>query len=331
MLQRSVGLNLLTVITGFSRENNGTMLMATAATYVDNSTEPKRRPTRLRLPSGFGLASLPFGFLVCFFLIPVALLFVTSFFAARSFVIEPVWNIENYARILSAAGFWQATWVGLKNGFFTAAFSVILSFPVAYYLVYRTKSNVILYLVLLSWFSSYLVRVYAWRTILGTNGVINSFLMGSGVINEPLEVILFSPFASVLTLIHIMLPFSLLILVSSLRDVKQDYLDAARDLGATGIGVLIKVILPMTYKGIVGSFMFTFILAAGDYITPQLLGGREGVTSGLLIANQFRSAGNWPLGSAMAFVLLATFVVVYIVFTLTLKALKLAPGRRYHG
>ena len=87
----------------------------------------------------------------------------------------------------------------------------------------------------------------------------------------------------------------------------------------------------MAYKGIVGSFMFTFILAAGDYITPQLLGGRDGVTSGLLIANQFRSAGNWPLGSAMAFTLLATFVGVYIVFTLTLKLLKLAPGRRYHG
>lgn len=77
--------------------------------------------------------------------------------------------------------------------------------------------------------------------------------------------------------------------------------------------------------------MFTFILAAGDYITPQLLGGREGVTSGLLIANQFRSAGNWPLGSAMAFVLLGTFVIVYVVFVQLLKFAKLAPGRRYHG
>jgi len=305
--------------------------MATAAEYVDKTIDTTGNPARFKLPPGFGLASLPFGFLIVFFIVPVVLLFVTSFFTARSFIIEPVWNLDNYARILSAAGFWQATWVGMKNGFYTATLSVILSFPVAYYLVYRTKSNVIMYLVLLSWFSSYLVRVYAWRTILGTNGVINSFLMGSGIINEPLEVILFSPFASVLTLIHIMLPFSLLILVASLRDVKQDYLDAARDLGATKIGVLVKVILPMTYKGIVGSFMFTFILAAGDYITPQLLGGRDGVTSGLLIANQFRSAGNWPLGSAMAFTLLATFVAVYVVFTLTLKVLKLAPGRRYHG
>ncbi|OWV98825.1 ABC transporter permease [Rhizobium sp. R693] len=305
--------------------------MATAADYVDKTPEERTGMRFPTIPKGFGLATPPLAFLIFFFLIPVALLFVTSFFTARSFVIEHVWNIENYAKIFAAAGFWQATWVGMKNGFFTAAFSVILSFPVAYYLVYKTRSNVVLYLVLLSWFSSYLVRVYAWRTILGTNGVINSFLMGSGIIKEPLQVILFSPFAAVLTLIHIMLPFALLILVSSLRDVKQEYLEAARDLGASGLGVLYKVILPMSYKGIVGSFMFTFILAAGDYITPQLLGGREGVTSGLLIANQFRSAGNWPLGSAMAFVLLATFVVVYVVFTQALKFAKLAPGRRYHG
>ncbi|MDT6942537.1 ABC transporter permease [Brucella pseudogrignonensis] len=304
--------------------------MATAAEYVDKNNTQASGRTSFKLPNGFGLASLPFAFLVIFFIIPVILLFVTSFFTARSFVIQPIWNVENYVRILSAPGFWQATWVGMKNGFYTASLSLALSFPVAYYLVYRTRSNLIMYLVLLSWFSSYLVRVYAWRTILGTNGVINSMLMSTGIINQPLEVILFSPFATVLTLIHIMLPFSLLILVASLRDVKQDYLDAARDLGASKTGVFTKVILPMCYKGIVGSFMFTFILAAGDYITPQLLGGRDGVTSGLLIANQFRSAGNWPLGSAMAFVLMGAFIIVYILFTFTLRILKLAPGRRYH-
>lgn len=282
-------------------------------------------------PDGVAQASLPLAFLVFFFIIPVILLFLISFLTARSFVIEYVWNLNNYTKILASPSFWLATWLGVKNGFYTASLSVLLSFPIAYYLVYRTKSNVILYLVLLSWFSSYLVRVYAWRTILGTNGVINSFLVGSGIIDQPLQVILFSPFASVLTLIHIMLPFSLLILVSALRDVKQDYLDAARDLGASKLVVLTRVILPMSYKGIVGSFMFTFILSAGDYITPQLLGGREGVTSGLLIANQFRSSGNWPLGSAMAFVMMGTFVLVYFAFTFGLRVLRLAPGRRYHG
>ena len=308
------------------------LTMATTVDFID-TPDRKRRTMKspFVLPRGFGLASLPMAFLLVFFVLPVIILFATSFFTARSFVIEPVWNVQNYVKLMNAAGFWQATWVGLKNGFFTAFFSVVLSFPVAYYLVYRAKSNLILYLVLLSWFSSYLVRVYAWRTILGTNGVINSFLMSMGIIDKPLEIILFSPFASVVTLIHIMLPFALLILVSAMRDVKQDYLDAARDLGASGTSVIVKVILPMTYKGIVGSFMFSFILAAGDYVTPQLLGGREGVTSGLLIANQFRSSGNWPLGSAMAFVMMATFIIVYVAFVLLLRVARLAPGRRYHG
>ena len=300
---------------------------------VDSKSEEAgiiRRNFALALPHGFGLGLPPLSFLLLFFVLPVILLFFVSFLTARSFVIEYAWNIDNYTRIFGSTSFWLATWVGLKNGFYTALFSILLSFPVAYYLVYKTRSNLILYLVLLSWFSSYLVRVYAWRTILGTNGVINSFLIRSGIIDEPLQVILFSPFASVLTLIHIMVPFSLLILVSALRDVKQDYLDAARDLGASKFAVLTKVILPMAYKGVVGSFMFTYILAAGDYITPQLLGGREGVTSGLLIANQFRSAGNWPLGSAMAFVMMSTFVGVYVALTLLLRLLKLAPGQRYH-
>ena len=304
--------------------------MATVTDYIESEEKPRRSVIRpVRMPQGFGVAAIPLAFLLFFFILPVIILFVTSFFTARSFVIEPVWNVQNYARILWAAGFWQATWVGLKNGFFTASFSVVLSFPIAYYIVYRARSNIILYLALLSWFSSYLVRVYAWRTILGTNGVINSLLMSMGIIDEPLEIILFSPFASVITLIHIMLPFALLILVSAMRDVKQEYLEAARDLGASVFSVIYKVILPMTHKGIVGSFMFSFILAAGDYVTPQLLGGREGVTSGLLIANQFRSAGNWPLGSAMAFVMMGTFIIVYVAFLLFLRLLRLAPGRRY--
>jgi spermidine/putrescine transport system permease protein len=279
---------------------------------------------------GWTLASPPLAFLVVFFIIPTILLFVTSFFKAQTFVVIHEFNIGNYTRVLGTQGFWIATWVGTKNGFFTALFSVLLSFPIAYYLVYRTRSNIVLYLVLLSWFSSYLVRVYAWRTILGTNGVINSLLIELGIIDQPLEIILFSPFATVITLVHIMLPFTLLILVSAMRDVKSDYLDAARDLGATRLDVLTKVILPMTYGGIVQSFMFTFILAAGDYVAPQLLGGREGITSGLLIANQFRSAGNWPLGSAMAFILMITFALAYCLLVLTMKALRLAPGRRHH-
>ena len=284
----------------------------------------------LTLPKGWGLALLPTAFLIFFFILPVILLFGISFFQGRSFQIVPEFTLDNYIRSLSAAGFWKVTAVGLQNGFFTAAISVVMCFPVAWYMVYRTRSSLLLYLVLLSWFSSYLVRVYAWRTILGTNGVINSFLISVGVVDAPVSWLIFSPFATVITLIHIMAPFALLILVSALRDVKKDYLDAAHDLGSSQWALMTRVVLPMSYKGIVGAFMFTFILAAGDFITPQLLGGRNGVTTGLLISNQFRSAGNWPLGSAMAFILMVCFALVYLTLILSLRACRLSPGRRYH-
>lgn len=285
---------------------------------------------RQKVLSGM-LAAPSMAFMLLFFVLPSLLLLLYSFWSARSFVIDPTFNIENYARTLGAIGFWRVSITGLSNGIWTAVASVVLSFPAAYYIVYRSTNNNAFYLILLSWFSSYLVRVYAWRTILGTNGLINSALLQLGLTKQPLEFLLFSPFASVITLVHIMFPFALLLLVSALRDVKPDYIEAARDMGATPFQVLRKVIIPMAYKGITSAFMFTFILAAGDYITPQLLGGRDGITNGLLIANQFRSAGNWPLGAAMAFITLALFVAVYLVFTQLMKACRLSPGRRYHA
>lgn len=287
-------------------------------------------PLFSRYSMGTWLAALPVMFLVVFFVVPSLLLFVISFFASKPFEAIPDWNIDNYVRIFAAKGFWLATLNGLSNGFFTATISVLMAFPVAWFIVYRTKTNLLLYLILLSWFSSYLVRVYAWRSILGTNGMINSLLIRLDIVDQPLSFLIFSPVASVITLVHIMVPFALLILVSAMRDVRPEYLEAAQDLGGGTRAALFKVILPMSYKGVVGAYMFSFILAAGDYIIPQLLGGLQGMTSGLLISNQFRSVGNWPLGAAMAFVLMGAIVLVYLAFTLMLNLLRLAPGRRYH-
>jgi spermidine/putrescine transport system permease protein len=242
----------------------------------------------------------------------------------------PASTIASYARALANAGFYDSLWISLQNGFWTAIFSTVLSFPVAYYIVYKTNSNAVLYLALVSWFSSYLVRVFAWRTILGSTGVINSTLIQWGITNEPLEWLVFSKFSVVITLVHIMLPFTLLLLVSGLRDIKKDYLEACADLGGGHLTTLTKVIIPMAHKSIVSSFMFTFVLAAADYVTPQLLGGRDAMTTGLLIANQFRTTGNWPLGAAMAFLLLLVFMAVYAALLISLRVMNLAPGKRYH-
>jgi spermidine/putrescine transport system permease protein len=302
------------------------------AVALDTPTQEPRQRAAMdkKTLTGYLLASPPFVFLLVFFLIPSILLLVASFWKAQTFSMEPAATLVSYARALGASGFYSSLWIAMQNGFFTAVLSTVISAPVAYYIVYHTRSNAVLYLALISWFSSYLVRVYAWRSILGTNGVINSTLMHFGLIDQPMEWLVFSKFAVVLTLVHIMLPFTLLLLVSGLRDVKRDYLEAAADLGASGAATLWRVIVPMSHKSIVSSFMFTFVLAASDYVTPQLLGGRDAMTTGLVIANQFRSVGNWPLGAAMAYILLVVFMLVYAVLLGTLRVARLAPGKRYH-
>lgn len=295
-----------------------------ASVTLTNDNKDKKRLTP------YYLAGAPFAFLLVFFIVPAILLFISSFWLSKSFTMIPAATIANYARVLSASGFYDSLWISMQNGFWTALLSTVLSAPVAYYIVYKSRSNAVLYLALVSWFSSYLVRVYAWRTILGSTGVINSSLMKWGVIDSPIEWIVFNKFSVVITLVHIMLPFTLLLLVSGLRDVKKDYLEACADLGGSNFTALRKVIIPMAHKSIVSSFMFTFVLAAADYVTPQLLGGRDAMTTGLLIANQFRTVGNWPLGAAMAYILLMVFMMVYAALILFLRSVNLAPGKRFH-
>jgi spermidine/putrescine transport system permease protein len=278
-----------------------------------------------------GLLAAPMWlFVLLFFVIPSIILFVYSFWIGHSFQLEPDLTLANYIKALSTEIFYSVTWTGVKIGFITATISTAVSYPVAYYLVYRARGNAVLYLVLISWFMSYLVRVFAWRTILGSTGIVNSGLKTLGLIDEPLSFLIFSPFAVVITLVHIFLPFTLLLIVSALRDVKVEYLEAARDLGANGIATFFRVQLPLTLTGLVSTFMFTFVLAAGDYVTPQLVGGRQGVTTGVLVATQFKLTGNWPYGASMAFLLLALFLFIYFMIIQASKIAKLAPGSRFH-
>lgn len=269
-------------------------------------------------------------FILLFFIIPSLLLFSYSFWIAQNYQFTPALSPDNYLKALSTPIFYSVTWTGLKIGFVTGLLSLVASFPVAYFIVFKTRSNLIFYFVILTWFSSYLVRIYAWRTILGTNGLINSGLMSLGVIDAPLTFLLFSPLAVIITLVHIFLPFALLLLVSALREVRPEYLEAARDLGASFRTTMTRVVLPLTSTGVVGTFMFTFILAAGDYVTPQLVGGRTGVTTGVLIADQFKKTGNWPYGSAMAFILLAVFLMVYLLVLQFTRVCRWTPRSRWH-
>lgn len=263
-----------------------------------------------------GPASL---YMLIFFVVPAILLLSYSFWTASGFRIVPDFTLKNYIAAIGSPLFIRVTMNALVIGLVTASVTLLMAVPVAYYLTYVTRSKIIFYLILITWFSSYLVRIYAWRTLLGTNGLLNTALLYVGIIDQPIAAFLFSPFAVAITLTHIYLPFAVLMVVSAMSEIKLELIEASRDLGSSAIGAFFRVVAPNASQGLVGAFMLTFILVAGDYVTPQMLGGSSGQTTGLLIADQFRKTGNWPLGAAQAFIMFALSLLVY--------ALLVALGR----
>lgn len=274
------------------------------------------------------LASPAVFYLLVFFVAPGLLLFVYSFWTSVAFRITPDFVLSNYTGSLTSPLFLRVTFNAIVIGLSTATIVLILALPVAYYLVYVSKSKFVFYAILITWFSSYLVRIYAWRTLLGTNGLINTILLSTGIIDQPVKAFLFSSFAVAITLVHIYLPFAILLLVSTLSEIKRDLIDASRDLGTSFLGGFFRVIAPNAANGIIGAFMLTFILVAGDYVTPQMLGGASGQTTGLLIADQFRKTGNWPLGAAEAFLMFLVSLIVYLGAVWVCRATGISVKRR---
>jgi spermidine/putrescine transport system permease protein len=170
--------------------------------------------------------------------------------------------------------------------------------------------------------ASYLVRIYAWRTILAEKGLVNTILVGTGLTDTPLE-LSFSRLGIVLALVHIFLPYVILVLYAGFRPIQPSHVEAAQDLGANEFTRWRRVILPLMAAPIVASFWFVFVLACSDYVTPQFLGSVSDVMIGVEIQANFRSSGNWPLGAASSFILLAAFAVGYGVTILGMRLLRL--------
>ena len=198
----------------------------------------------------------------------------------------------------------------------TALATVIIGFLYAFIARFKLPgfADLMIFVVLITMFGGYLMKIYAWKTILGNEGVLNSALMAVGIITEPVSALLYSPGAVVVTLLHFGLPFAVLPIYASMRGIKDIELEAARDLGATSLEIFTTVIVPRCRAGIVTAFSFAFLITAGDYITPLLVGGKQTLI-GNLIAPQFGMQFNWPLGSAMSFVMLAISVATIFVFS----------------
>ncbi len=261
-------------------------------------------------------------FLLVFLVGPVAVFFAYSFWTVEGFDLAPVWNLDNYRDALSDAIYRDLFAQTLATAGMAAAITTVVAYVFAHAIRFplRRYQEPLLFLVVIALFSGYLVRIYAWRTILGEEGVINTALLTLGVVQEPLSYLLFSRFATTITLVNFLVPLAVLPIYAALQNVRDEEIEAARDLGAGAAGAFWRVTLPLAWPGVFAAFALTFIIAAGDYVTPQLVGGTGGAMIGRTIASTFGTAFNWPLGAALSFLTLL-FVLV------SLGVLKLASGR----
>ncbi len=188
----------------------------------------------------------------------------------------------------------------------------LLGYPLAYYLagLPENRANLLLVLVLLPFWTSLLVRTTAWIALLQTNGVINSFLLASGLIDQPFEM-LYTAFATVVAMTHILLPFMILPLYSVMRGIDPSYLRAAMSLGAKPVPAFLRIYFPMTLPGLSAGALLVFIISVGYYITPALVGGTDGQMISNIIAFHMQSSNNWELAAALGSLLLALILVLY--------------------
>ena len=251
----------------------------------------------------------PLLWLGAFFLVPLALMAAFSLRADMSGTVLRLWTptLRQYNALFSIGSYWRLLGLSALIALVVAASATALAYPIAYFLAFRAGPRAGLYLVLLlvPFWTSYLLRVMAWKIMLGSNGVINSFLLYTGVVDEPLTVLLYNRYAVVITLVYVWVPFVALPILAALQRIDRSLFEAAADLGATPFHTFRRVTIPLSLPGVVAAFLMVFIPTVGEYVTPLLVGGSQGSMYGNIIQDFFTKAANWPLGSALAMIMLA--------------------------
>lgn len=246
--------------------------------------------------------------------LPILAFLVISLFRVENNQIVRHVSLANYAEVFGnrtyRSTFFGSVWLCTQ----VAAFSLLVGYPVAWFDWRRTgrTRNVLLLLTALPLFMSYIVKLYTLRAVLGLNGLLNQVLVGSGILDEPSKAFLYNQHAVLLTMTVIYLPFVILPVFISLERIPDQLVEASTDLGASHFRTFRHVILPLSLPGTLAGVLFAFVLALGDFVTPQMVGGTSGFTFGRLIWSQFGLAFNWPLGAAMAAVLFVTALVAIL-------------------
>lgn len=280
-------------------------------------------PRRQSVVLGLLLAPVTL-FLGIFFLLPLCIIAVYSLLSPGLYGgVEWSFYHWNYGRIFGWADgiielfepiYLQILWRSLSFAALTVVLTLILCYPVAFW-VSRLSERwrlVFMFLITLPFFSSLIVRLYAWLLILKPTGLFNTVLLSLGVISEPLE-ILYTPTAVVLGMVYVMVPFMFLPLYAAVDNLDRAQVEASLDLGANRVQTFLKVVLPQTLPGIMGGAVIVFIPSVGNFVVPDVLGGAKGLMIGNLVEQQFLSARNWPFGSALSMIIMAVVLAVLLI------------------
>jgi spermidine/putrescine transport system permease protein len=250
-----------------------------------------------------------------FLLLPYALMFAHSFWLVRDGFLVHEWNLQNYAKLFRNPVYVEVLFRTVRIAATVTLFSLLLGYPLAYFMSFRagTRKELLYQLVIVPLWVSYLVRGYAWKTILGSDGVLNGFLQYLYITKEPVSFFLYSPFAVVLMLTHIYTPFVFLPLYASLEHIPRNLIEASHDLGASPRATFFRVILPLSFPGLLAGATFAFVLTLGDFLGPLLVGGPSSVMIANIVQSLFGTAYDWPLGSAISFcILLLTVSLLFL-------------------
>jgi len=297
----------------------------TETTIEVSAPAPRPRSWRVRLHAlylrsdtlkGFTLLSptlLVMGLTMC---IPFGIMIVMSFWTQIGFEFDTAFSLVNYAEAVEKPMYRALLLRSLTISAICTVATVLLSYPMAYYVAFHVRKHKMAWIILMTvpFFSSYLLRIFAWKIILGYNGVINSGLKGLGLIEQPLAFLLYSPTAVVITLAHAWAAFAILPIYISLEKIDRSLIEAATDLGDGPVKRFLGITLPLSMPGVIAASLMIFIPTVGDYVTPTLVGGPDGLMIANLIQAQFGLVNNWPMGAALALDMMLVVAVISLLY-----------------
>ncbi len=253
--------------------------------------------------------------LSAFVVIPFGFAVVMSFWTSSIFGLTPDFQFGNYALIFGNPLYAGLILKTLRIALIATLLSLLISYPIAYFLSLMSgRGKIVLTLLLfLPFWTSYVVRSFIWLPILGTNGAINRFLLAIGVIDQPLTGLLYNEAAIYIGLVYVYTLFMTLPIYLAIEKIDPRLLEAAADLGARPLWIFLRIVLPLSWSGVLSGCIMVFLLAMSSYVTPQLLGGPSGIMVSGMVAAQFQANNNWSLGAALALVLSSITLTILIV------------------